>query len=64
MRTVWRGLVNFGMFWYRFIVGDDWTVAAVVAAGLGVTALLRVWWVMPPLVIAILGLSVRRARRA
>ena len=64
MRVVWRRIVDFGMFWYHFIVGDDWTVAAVVGAGLALTAMLRVWWLMPPLVIAILGVSVRRARRA
>jgi hypothetical protein len=27
-----RGLVAFGKFWYGFIIGDDWTVAAAVAA--------------------------------
>lgn len=26
--------VVFGGFWYRFIIGDDWTVAAAVAVGL------------------------------
>lgn len=58
-------MAGFGRFWYHFIVGDDWTVAAVVAAGLVATALLRLaglsaWWLMPVLVVAILGLSVRR----
>ena len=33
-------LVGFGRFWYRFIIGDDWTVAAALAVGLAVTALL------------------------
>src|SRR5260370_926689 len=28
-----RGLVAFGKFWYGFIIGDDWAVAAAVAAG-------------------------------
>ena len=64
MSTLWRWISGFGMFWYHFIVGDDWTVAAVVAAGLAVTAVVGVWWLMPPVVIAILGVSVRRARRA
>jgi hypothetical protein len=63
---VW--ITAFGRFWYRFIVGDDWTVAAVVAAALVITALLHAgqvdaWWLMPPVVIAILGVSVYRARR-
>jgi hypothetical protein len=64
-----RWLVSFGKFWYHFIVGDDWTVAAAVAVGLAVTAALHAagvdaWWLMPALVIASLGVSVRRARRA
>ena len=35
-----RYLKSFGAFWYDFIIGDDWHVAALVAAGLGLTALL------------------------
>ena len=27
-------LVGFGRFWYHFIIGDDWTVAAALAVGL------------------------------
>ena len=34
-------LQEFGRFWYRFIIGDDWTVAATVAAALAVTWLLQ-----------------------
>ena len=30
-----RGLVAFGKFWYGFVIGDDWTVAAAVAALVG-----------------------------
>src|ERR1700745_899984 len=37
-----RGLVAFGKFWYGFIIGDDWTVAAAVAGALGGT------WVLAP----------------
>ena len=49
-----RGLVAFGKFWYGFVIGDDWTVAAAVAAALAVTWLLHTagvaaWW-LPPLV--------------
>jgi hypothetical protein len=59
----------FGRFWYRFIVGDDWMVAATVAAGLVVTASLRAlglnaWWLLPAFVIVILGVSVRRLQHA
>ena len=31
----------FGAFWYDFVIGDDWHVAALVVAGLAVTAMLR-----------------------
>jgi hypothetical protein len=58
----------FGRFWYRFIVGDDWVIAATVFATLVVMALLvragiEAWWLMPIVVIAVLGVSLRRARR-
>ena len=69
MRRVLGWVAGFGRFWYHFIIGDDWTIAAVVAAGLVVVAALHAagidaWWLMPPVVVAILGVSVRRARRA
>lgn len=69
MRAILGGIAGFGRFWYHFIVGDDWTIAAVVAIALIAVAALRAgrveaWWLMPPVVIAILGLSVRRARHA
>lgn len=58
----------FGRFWYHFIVGDDWTVAAAVAVGLVITGLLNsahlgTWWLMPVIVVTMLGLSLRRAGR-
>jgi hypothetical protein len=61
-------LVGFARFWYRFIVGDDWTMAAAVAAGLAVSDVLTArgvsaWWVIPPLVIVMLYVSLRRASR-
>ena len=62
-------LAAFGRFWYRFIVGDDWTVAVAVAGGLVVTALLSArgvsaWWLVPAIVVVVLGVSLRRAGRA
>jgi hypothetical protein len=61
-------IVGFGRFWYHFIIGDDWTVAAAVAAGLAGTALLvgrgvNAWWLVPIVVVAMLGVSLRRARQ-
>lgn len=60
---------EFFKFWYDFIVGDDWTVAAAVAAALVVVYWLahlglQVWWLMPAVVILATGLSVWRARAA
>ena len=42
----------FGRFWWNFIVGDDWRVAAGVALALGLRALLthhgvNAWWLLP-----------------
>jgi hypothetical protein len=60
-------LRSFGAFWYDFIVGDDWRVAAVVAAALAATALavhiarLNAWWLLPVCALAALGWSLRRA---
>ena len=53
-------------FLYDFIVGDDWTVAAAVGIGLIVTAVLNVnhilaWWLIPVIVVLMLGVSLRRA---
>jgi len=60
-----RGLVAFGKFWYGFIIGDDWTVAAAVAAALVVTWLLHTagvvaWWLPPLAAVAATGASLRR----
>jgi hypothetical protein len=56
-------------FWWDFVVGDDWRVAAGVVVALAVTALLAAtsfpaWWVLPLAVAAVLWLSLRRVARA
>jgi hypothetical protein len=62
-----RWLKSFGAFWYDFIVGDDWQVAAIVVSSLGLTALLartarvNAWWLLPITVVAAQGWSVHRA---
>ena len=66
MKLIWSWVVAFGRFWYRFIVGDDWTVAAAVGLALVVTALLNArgvtaWWLVPIIVVVITGVSLRRA---
>lgn len=63
-----RWLQNFALFWYDFIVGDDWTVAAGVIVALALTGLLvhvhaSAWWLPPIAVILLLGASVWRVAR-
>jgi hypothetical protein len=59
----------FGAFVYDFVIGDDWWVAAGVAAGLAATYLLAhaahvgAWWLIPVMLIALLPLSLWRAVR-
>jgi hypothetical protein len=60
-------LKAFGAFWYDFVVGDDWQIAVIVVAALGVTALVvhqagaNTWWLVPVCVVAALVWSLRRA---
>jgi hypothetical protein len=53
---------------WGFVVGDDWRTAIGVALALGATAIVAAagvsaWWIMPPAVLALLALSLRRAAR-
>jgi hypothetical protein len=53
---------------WDFVVGDDWRTAVGVVLALALTALLAdaaiaAWWVMPPAVVGLLALSIRRAAR-
>jgi hypothetical protein len=59
----------FGRFWWDFIVGDDWVVAAAVGLGLVLTGILTglgvdAWWLLPVVVALALAGSLRRATRA
>jgi hypothetical protein len=61
-------LAGFVKFWYGFIIGDDWTMAAAVAVGLAITALLHakgagIWWLVPLIVIVMVGFDLERASR-
>jgi hypothetical protein len=61
-----RYLRSFGRFWWSFIVGDDWRVAAGVAAALAATGALthegvNAWWLLPVAIVVVLVLSLRRA---
>ena len=56
---------RFGTFWWDFVVGDDWRVAAGVALALGGSAALAAtgepaWWLLPVAVAVLLYLSLRK----
>ena len=59
----------FGVFWYDFIVGDDWLVALGVLIALTITYAAGritdapVWWIVVVTVAILLPLSVFRATR-
>lgn len=64
-----RWLAGFGRFWWDFVVGDDWQVAAGVLVALAATKLLtsegvNAWWLLPVGVVIVLAASLRRATRA
>jgi hypothetical protein len=59
-------LRSFIRFWWDFVVGDDWFLAAGVAVAVGLTFLLthegiNAWWLMPVAVAIALAESLRRA---
>lgn len=58
----------FAMFWYDFVVGDDWRVAVGVATALAATYAVSqthfpAWWLVPAAVATLLPLSLWRATR-
>jgi uncharacterized membrane protein len=60
-----RLIGGFLFFWYDFIIGDDWRVAAGVVLGFMATNALGVsaWWVMPVVVALMLGYTLHEATR-
>jgi hypothetical protein len=69
MERVLSWILAVPRFLYHFIVGDDWTMAAAVFIGLALTAILNAnhvvaWWLIPVIVVFMLGISLRRARGA
>ena len=60
-----RYIMAFLKFWYAFIVGDDWTIAAAVAVASAMTLyLVQFWWLLPLAAIVALGASLWRTVRA
>ena len=60
-----NALRRFGMFWWDFVVGDDWRIAVGVVASLGASAALvatgvPAWWLLPLAVALLLYVSLRR----
>jgi len=58
----------FGAFWYDFVVGDDWTVAVAVVAGLAVTYGVSrtsspAWWILPAAFVLVFPFSLWKATR-
>jgi hypothetical protein len=61
-------LRSFGLFWWNFVVGDDWRVAAGLAVALALTWLLErndvsAWWLLPVAVGLVLAEALRREAR-
>jgi hypothetical protein len=59
-------LRQFGHFWYDFVIGDDWRLAGGALVTLGLAGLIAhadrsIWWVAPPIIAALLAVSVLRA---
>ena len=63
-----RYIRSLALFWWDFVVGDDWLVAAGVALALGLTYVLahngvNAWWLLAVAVPLVLGFSLWRETR-
>ena len=68
MTTLRARLKAFAAFWYDFVVGDDWRIAAGVVLALFVTwgvsrSGAPAWWILPLGVAVFLGVSLLLATR-
>ena len=56
---------GFLFFWYDFLIGDDWRVAAGVAIGFVLTNIVgeSAWWIMPIMAITMLSFTLHEATR-
>jgi hypothetical protein len=60
-----KAIRSFFGFWYGFIVGDDWTVAAAIGVALVITEALNqrgvvAWWLLPLTVVVATAASLWR----
>ncbi len=61
-------LKQFALFWYRFLIGEDWVGAAIVMVGLIATygllkANIDVYWFLPLVVMLSISISLFRQSR-
>jgi hypothetical protein len=59
----------FARFWWQFVIGDDWLAALLVVSAIALTVILAhariaAWWLLPPAVVLILYVSLRRETRS
>ena len=61
-----RWIGGFLFFWYDFIIGDDWRVAAGIVIGFFIThaAGISSWWIIPLVVGAMLSFTLHEATRS
>ena len=65
MNRIVEAAVGIGRFFYHFVVGDDWVVAAVMLLSLVATAVLvgngvNAWWLVPVLAVGMTWAGLRR----
>ena len=61
-----RWIGGFLFFWYDFIIGDDWRVAAGIVIGFFITHAVGIssWWIIPLVVGAMLSFTLHEATRS
>jgi uncharacterized membrane protein len=69
MTAILAKLRSFGLFWFDFVVGDDWQVAVGVVVALAITygvsrTSVPAWWILPTAVLLLLPVSLWRVARA
>jgi len=68
LQAIVSAALGIARFLYRFVVGDDWTVAVAILLALAATGVLladhiSAWWLVPFVAIFMTGVSLRRSAR-